>query len=191
MSQEMQKFAFEDIGRGSYDYAAEARLIAQYNRLEHEDRAEKAALLKQIFAQADEVTFQGSLNIVRGKLISIGRKVFINYGVELAGAATITIGHHTLIGPHVQIQTATHPVDPTERQQWAFWAKPIVIGQNVWIGASAIICPGVTIGDHSVIGAGSVVTRDVPPCSLAVGNPAQVIRELTPPDEATLYAKNP
>ncbi|WP_157670453.1 sugar O-acetyltransferase [Chitinibacter sp. GC72] len=189
MSDNIRKFAFDEIGHD--DLTQERLLIRQYNQLGYDQSEEKAALLKQIFAQADEVTINGPLKIVRGQLISIGRKAFINVNVEIAAAAPISIGHHTLISPNVQIQTATHPVDPTERQQWAFWAKPITIGANVWIGANAIICPGVTIGDHSVIGAGSVVSRDIPACSLAVGNPAQVVRQLTPPDEATLYAKNP
>ncbi|WP_373973996.1 sugar O-acetyltransferase [Chitinibacter sp. SCUT-21] len=189
MSDLIRKFAFEDIGKR--DFSNERELIQQYNALVYDQADERQRLLKQIFAQADEVTINGKLNIVGGQLISLGRKVFINVDVEIAAAAPITIGHHTLISPHVKIQTGTHPVDPTERQQWAFWAKPITIGSNVWIGLGAIICPGVTIGDHCVIGAGSVVTRDIPPCSLAVGNPAQVVRQLTPPDETTLYAKNP
>jgi acetyltransferase-like isoleucine patch superfamily enzyme len=189
MSRYIKKFAFEDIG--TRDMSGEHALIEQYNVLNYEQTDERKQLLKQIFAQADEVTINGKLNIVGGKLISLGRKVFINVDVEIAAAAPISIGHHTLISPHVKIQTGTHPVDPTERQQWAFWAKPITIGANVWIGTAAIICPGVTIGDHCVIGAGSVVSRDIPACSLAVGNPAQVVRQLTPPDEATLYAKNP
>ncbi|QLI81358.1 sugar O-acetyltransferase [Chitinibacter fontanus] len=189
MSSHIRKFAFEDIGK--HDRSTEHELINRYNSLDNEQKDERTALLKEIFAQADEVIINGKLNIVGGKLISLGRKVFINVNVEIAAAAPISIGHHTLISPNVQIQTGTHPVDPTERQQWAFWAKPITIGANVWIGANAIICPGVTIGDHSVIGAGSVVSRDIPACSLAVGNPAQVVRQLTPPDESTLYAKNP
>ncbi|WP_410499877.1 sugar O-acetyltransferase [Chitinibacter sp. S2-10] len=183
------KFAFEDLGKR--DLSAERQLIQQYNQLAGHQQEEKKALLKQIFALADEVIFSGPLRITGGQLIRIGRKVFINQNVEIAAAAPITIGHHTLISPNVQIQTATHPVDPTERQRWAFWAKPITIGANVWIGANAIICPGVTIGDHSVIGAGSVVSRDIPACSLAVGNPAQVVRQLDSPDETTLYEKNP
>lgn len=189
MQKTLHKFAFEDVGK--LDLSAEYQLIQQFNQLDDDQREARSALLKQILAQADEVTIQGSLNIFHGQNIRLGRKVFINTDVEIAATAPVTIGHHTLIGPHVQIITGTHPVDPTERQQWAFWAKPISIGQNVWIGASAIICPGVSVGDHAVIGAGAVVTHDIPPCTLAVGNPAQVIRELTPPDEATLYARNP
>ncbi|QLG89305.1 sugar O-acetyltransferase [Chitinibacter bivalviorum] len=189
MQKTLHKFAFEDVGK--LDLSAEYQLIQQFNQLDEDEPAARSALLKQILALADEVTIQGPLKIFNGQNIRLGRKIYINIDVEISATAPVSIGHHTLIGPHVQIITGTHPVDPTERQQWALWAKPISIGQNVWIGASAIICPGVTIGDHVVIGAGAVVTHDIPACSLAVGNPAKVIRELTPPDEATLYARNP
>lgn len=184
------RIAFADIGKETH-WQREGELLHRFNHLPGESRSERVALLAQLFAQADEVIITPPLGLARGHMVRIGRKVFINYNAQIGALAAITIGHHTLIGPNVQLQTATHPVDPTERQRWAFWAKPITIGENVWIGANAIICGGVTIGNHSVIGAGSVVTRDVPPCVLVGGNPAKVIRELTPPDETTLYELNP
>jgi acetyltransferase-like isoleucine patch superfamily enzyme len=192
MSHDLVNFSFENLGTETH-WKKEGELLHRFNNLPHGSTQERASLLAQLFAQADEVIITPPLAIARGHLIRFGRKVFINYNAQIAAApgAPITIGHHTIIAPNVQIQTGTHPVDPTERQRWAYCAKGITIGNNVWIGASAIICAGVTIGDHSVIGAGSIVTRDIPSCVLAGGNPARVIRELTPPDEATLYELNP
>ncbi|KAF0812281.1 Galactoside O-acetyltransferase [Andreprevotia sp. IGB-42] len=184
------RFSFDDIKQGGgNNWQAERELL---NRFNHEEmsREERQAMLKQMFAEAEDAWVTAPLGLAGGQKIRLGRRVFINSNVVLGGGAPITIGEHTLIGPNVQIMTATHPVDPTERQRWAFWAAPITIGQNVWIGASSIICAGVTIGDHSVIGAGSVVTKDIPACVLAAGNPCKVIRELDPPDMATLYELN-
>ncbi|WP_288841552.1 sugar O-acetyltransferase [uncultured Deefgea sp.] len=192
MNHDLVCFPFSDLGSETH-WQREGELLHRFNHLPPEAQHERPELLKALFAQADEVIISPPLAIARGHLITLSRKVFINYNAQIAAApgAPITIGHHTIIAPNVQIQTGTHPVDPTERQKWAYCAKGITIGNNVWIGAGAIICGGVTIGDHSVIGAGSVVTRDVPSCVLVGGNPAHVIRELTPPDESTLYALNP
>jgi maltose O-acetyltransferase len=95
--------------------------------------------------------------------------------------APVTIGNHVLIGPAVQIYTATHPVDAIARRAGLEGGSPIVIGDDVWIGGGTIICPGVTIGARSIIGAGSVVTRDVPEDVLAAGNPCRVVRSLDKP----------
>ena len=90
----------------------------------------------------------------------------------------VKIGSNVLFGPSVQIYTATHPINAVERRKWLESAKPITIGSDVWVGGGAIICPGVTIGDRTVIGAGSVVTRDIPSDVFAAGNPCRVIRPL-------------
>ena len=190
MSDNTVRIAFSDIGKENH-WQRESQLLARYNQLTPEADAERPAILAELFGEISEVIITPPFGVSRAHMVKIGRKVFINYNAQIGALAPITIGHHTLIGPNVQLQTATHPVDPSERQRWAFWAKPISIGENVWIGANAIICGGVTIGNHSVIGAGSVVTRDVPPCTLVQGNPAVVIRELNPPDETTLYELNP
>ena len=93
----------------------------------------------------------------------------------------VTIGSRTLFGPNVQIYTATHPMDHKESESGLEYAKPITIGEDVWIGGSVVICPGVTIGDRSVIGAGSVVTKDIPANVFAAGNPCKAIRTLLAP----------
>ena len=94
--------------------------------------------------------------------------------------ARVTIGDDVQIGPNVQLLTPTHPVEPGPRREKWEAARPIVIGDNVWLGGGVIVCPGVTIGPNTVVGAGAVVTRDLPADVVAVGNPARVIRQLTP-----------
>ena len=116
-----------------------------------------------------------------GYNIITGEKVFFNFNCILLDVAPITIGSRVLFGPNVQVYTATHPVDYRERASGLEFAKPITIGDDVWIGGSVVICPGVTIGNRSIIGAGSVVTKDIPADVIAAGNPCRVIR---PVDQA-------
>ncbi|EGU41467.1 galactoside O-acetyltransferase, partial [Vibrio ichthyoenteri ATCC 700023] len=99
----------------------------------------------------------------------------------------ITIGHHVMIGPNVTLTTAGHPIDPTIRKHIAQFNVPIFIGDNVWIGANVVVLPGVSIGENSVIGAGSVVTKDVPANVVAVGNPCRVLREISDHDRKFYY----
>jgi maltose O-acetyltransferase len=109
-----------------------------------------------------------------GYNISLGADVFLNFNCVILDVVAVSIGEGTQIGPAVQIYTADHPRDPKERRSGAEFGKPIAIGRNVWIGGGAIILPGVTIADDAIIGAGSVITRDVPGGATALGNPARV-----------------
>jgi maltose O-acetyltransferase len=109
-----------------------------------------------------------------------GARTFANFGLIVLDVAPVTIGDDVQIGPNVQLLTALHPVAPGPRREKWEAAKPIAIGNNVWLGGGAIVLPGVTIGNDSVIGAGTVVTRDVPPGVVAVGNPARVVRSVQP-----------
>ena len=114
-----------------------------------------------------------------GYQIHLGSNSFLNYDAILMDCATITIGDDVSIGPRAQLLTALHPINDHEARRRRFeTARPITIGDNVWLGGGVIVCAGVTIGDDSVVGAGSVVTRDIPPRVLAVGNPCRVVREL-------------
>jgi maltose O-acetyltransferase len=113
-----------------------------------------------------------------GRNIALGSKVFFNFNCVVLDVMSVRIGAHTMFGPAVQIYTAMHPLDADERRSGLEYAKPVEIGRDVWVGGAAVICPGVTIGDGAVIGAGSVVTRDVPGKSFAAGNPCRVIRKL-------------
>ena len=113
-----------------------------------------------------------------GYNIVTGENVFFNFNCVVLDVTYVTIGSRTLFGPNVQIYTATHPMDPKQRASGLEFAKPIRIGDDVWVGGSAVICPGVTIGSRTVIGAGSVVTKDIPGDVFAAGNPCRVIRKL-------------
>jgi maltose O-acetyltransferase len=113
-----------------------------------------------------------------GYQIRVGERVFANFGLVCLDVARITIGDDTRIGPGVQLLTPTHPLEPDVRRGGWESAEPITIGRNVWLGGAVVVCPGVSIGDDTVVGAGSVVTRDLPPGVLAVGNPARVVRSI-------------
>jgi maltose O-acetyltransferase len=113
-----------------------------------------------------------------GENIHVGARTFVNYNLTALDVAPIVIGEDCQIGPNVQLLTPTHPIDPQPRRDKLEAAQPITIGDNVWLGGGVIVCPGVSIGENSVIGAGSVVTRSIPANVVAVGNPARVIREI-------------
>jgi maltose O-acetyltransferase len=118
-----------------------------------------------------------------GYQIHVGARVFANFGLVCLDVATITIGDDTRIGPGVQLLTPTHPLDADARRQGWESAEPVTIGHNVWLGGAVVVCPGVTIGDDAVVGAGAVVTRDVPAGVLVVGNPARVERSVAGVDQ--------
>ncbi|GAA0914758.1 sugar O-acetyltransferase [Virgisporangium aurantiacum] len=116
-----------------------------------------------------------------GGHLRVGARTFANYGLVALDVAPITIGDDVQIGTNVQLLTPTHPVDPELRRAKWEAARPIVIGDNVWLGSGAIVLAGVTIGANTVVGAGAVVTRDLPANVVAVGNPARVVREIPVP----------
>jgi maltose O-acetyltransferase len=148
---------------------------------EREQEQRKALAMELFGAGGDSVWLQPPFFCDYGANIALGHRVFFNFNCVVLDVARVTIGSHALMGPAVQIYTASHPLEAQLRRQQEF-GKPVVIGSDVWIGGGAIICPGVTIGDASVIGAGSVVTRDVPPGVVAAGNPCRVLRTVTPDD---------
>ncbi|MCV9388279.1 sugar O-acetyltransferase [Reichenbachiella ulvae] len=113
-----------------------------------------------------------------GYNIEVGEKVFMNFNCCILDVMKVKMGNNVLLGPNVQIYTATHPMEAKSRAEWLEYAKPVTIGNDVWIGGAAVICPGVTIGNGVVIGAGAVVTKDVPNNVFVGGNPAKVIREI-------------
>lgn len=128
-------------------------------------------------AGGDSVWLQPPFYCDYGVNIFLGQRVFFNFNCVVLDVCPVRIGNFTLFGPNVQLYTATHPLNAELRRRQEF-AKPITIGDDVWVGGGAIVCPGVTIGSRCVIGAGSVVTRDIPPGVLAAGNPCRVIRAL-------------
>ncbi|MDR1464962.1 MAG: sugar O-acetyltransferase [Oscillospiraceae bacterium] len=116
-----------------------------------------------------------------------GRGCYANFNLTLVDDGKITIGDNALLAPNVVITTTGHAVDPALRRRYIQFSLPVTIGDNVWIGANAVILPGVTIGDNAVIGAGSVVSRDVPPNVVAVGSPCRVLREIGDRDRETYF----
>lgn len=125
----------------------------------------------------DSSTIAPPFHCDHGHGIHLGKHVFINFDCTFLDGAEITIGDHTLIGPNVQLYTSQHPMGYLQRRESKEYLYPIIIGSDCWLGGSVVVCPGVTIGDRSIIGAGSVVTRDIPADCVAVGNPARVIKQ--------------
>ncbi|GGC84387.1 maltose O-acetyltransferase [Tersicoccus solisilvae] len=155
------------------------KLAAEFAAAYPEDPIRAQAVLGRLFRHVGEdVHVKPPVYVDYGSFISVGAHTFINYGLTALDVAPSTIGEHCQLGPHVQLLTPTHPLDPQPRRDKLEAAQPITLEDNVWLGGGVIVCPGVTIGENSVIGAGAVVTRDIPPNSVAVGNPARVIKTL-------------
>ncbi|MBJ6616420.1 sugar O-acetyltransferase [Streptomyces sp. I4(2020)] len=155
------------------------RLAARYQATYVDERDQAKAVLAELLGSVGEdVEIRPPLFVDYGSNITVGARTFVNYHLTALDVAAITIGEDCQIGPNVQLLTPTHPVEPGPRRDKLEAARPITIGDNVWIGGGVIVCPGVTIGDNSVIGAGAVVTKDVPANVVAVGNPARPVRSL-------------
>ena len=153
-------------------------LCADLNATREADQDARRQILRTLFGEGGEtVWMQPPFYCDYGANIQLGERVFFNFNCVVLDVCEVQIGSYTLFGPAVQIYTATHPMDPIERRSRES-GKPIAIGSDVWVGGGAILLPGITIGDRSVIGAGSVVTRDVPSGVFAAGNPCRVIRTL-------------
>lgn len=154
-------------------------LIKQLNALPEDKEAERKEILKQLIPNAaPDLWLQPPFYCDYGYNMIIGERVFFNFNCVVLDVCEVRIGSRTMCGPNVQLYTATHPINHTERASGLEYAKPISVGEDVWLGGSVVICPGVTIGDRSVIGAGSVVTKDIPADVFAAGNPCRVIRKL-------------
>jgi maltose O-acetyltransferase len=153
--------------------------LRRLNAIPNEDAEHRFAMLQELLGQIGSGTqIKSPFTCDYGAHIRIGRNGFVNYACVFLDCNLITIGDDAQIAPGVHIYAALHPVDPEIRRRGLEAAKPVTIGHNVWLGGLCVICPGVTIGDNSVIGAGSVVVRDIPANRVAVGNPCRVIREV-------------
>jgi maltose O-acetyltransferase len=152
------------------------QLCSAYNTSMAGDAEARIRILRELFAGTTEAWIEPPFYCDYGRNITLGRKVYFNFDCVVLDVAAVRIGDFTVFGPAVQIYTALHPLNADERREGLEFAKPIVIGRDVWVGGAAVICPGVTIGDGAVIGAGSVVTRDIPAGAFAAGNPCRVIR---------------
>lgn len=151
-------------------------LLYEINALRPEEDEKRIALLRKLLAKTGENFYiETPFRCGYGSNIEIGEGFFANFNCTFLDCAKITIGRNVLLGPNVSLFTAAHPVDPEIRRSGLEFAKPIVIGDGVWIGGGSIVNPGVSIGANSVIGAGSVVTKDIPEGVVAVGVPCRVI----------------
>lgn len=159
-----------------------ARLLTESLNASRDNEVKKRRkLLKELIPNGGQtVWLQPPFYCDYGINIHLGENVFFNFNCVILDVAEVHIGARTLFGPAVQLYTASHPLDAKERANGLELGFPITIGEDVWIGGGAIICPGVTIGDRTVIGAGSVVTKDIPADVFAAGNPCRVVRELEP-----------
>lgn len=166
-------------------------LSRRFSELE-EDNPERNRILKELLGEIGEGSFiQRPAMFHYGKHTAIGKGTFINFNLTVQDDARVSIGEYCNFGPNVTIVTPCHPMLASERRAmhdkdgnevYLCYAKPVTVGNDVWLGANVVICPGVTIGEGCVIGAGSVVTNDVPPYCFAAGNPCRVIREIAEKD---------
>lgn len=156
-----------------------AKMIwSEYNKTKPYEAEKKRYLLNTLFRDKTDVNIDPPFRCEYGSNIKFGKNCFINYNCTILDICKVEFGDHVLIAPNVSIYGAFHDIEPNKRFLGNEIGAPIKIGNNVWIGGNAVICPGVTIGDNSVIGAGSVVVKDIPANSVAVGNPAKVIRKI-------------
>lgn len=161
-------------------------LCRDYNASGSGETERRAALLRELIPDSGaNPTIEPPFFCDYGGHISLGDDVFLNFDCVILDVAPVRIGSHVLFGPGVHVYAATHPMDADERRAGLESGRPVTIGDDVWIGGGTIVCPGVRIGDRAVIGAGSVVTRDIPADVFAAGNPCRVIRriEKSPPGD--------
>ncbi len=152
--------------------------IWEFNNSHPSRYAEREAILRELLGSVGErVHVNQPFRCDYGSNISVGDDFFANFNLTILDEAPVTFGDHVFIGPNVGIYTACHPLESDRRNECIEWAEPVTIGHNVWIGGGVTILPGVSIGDNCVIGAGSVVSRSIPSGSVAVGNPARVIKK--------------
>jgi maltose O-acetyltransferase len=170
--------------------AAQARaqsLQERYNATRHDEQELRDRLLRELLGDVGEgVVVRPPFYCDYGNHISVGARTFVNYGCVLLDVAPIRMGAACQLATRVQLLTATHPIDPEPRRLGWESAEPIEIGDNVWLGGGAVVCPGVSIGEDTVVGAGAVVTRDLPAGVVAAGVPARVVREIGERDRVAI-----
>ena len=164
-------------------------LLYDYNMTRPSEGGKRFQLLKEMFAELGEDCYiEPPLHSnFGGRHVHFGKGIYANYNLTLVDDTHIYVGDYTMIGPNVTIATAGHPILPELREKGYQYNVPVRIGRNCWIGAGAILLPGVTVGDNTVIGAGSVVTKDIPANVVAVGNPCRVLREIGEHDRKYYY----
>ena len=182
---------YVDIGEGLDEEREKCKeLLYDYNHTRPSEKIKRKDLLKELLGDmGDEIWIEPPLHMAYGKNVHIGNCVYANFNLVIVDDIDVYIGEHVMIAPNVTITPTGHPVDPDLRKPGTQFSIPVKIGNNVWIGSNAVILPGVTIGYNSVIGAGSVVTHDIPENVIAVGNPCRVLRKISEHDKE-FYFKN-
>lgn len=164
-------------------------LLYAYNQIRPSQVEQKTEMLKKMFAEIGEncyieTPFYANFG---GHHVHFGHNVYANFNLTLVDDTHIYVGDYTMFGPNVILATAAHPILPQLREKGYQYNAPIHIGKNCWLGAGAIVLPGITIGDNSIIGTGSVVTKDIPSNVVAVGNPCKVLRKITEKDNVFYF----
>lgn len=163
------------------------RILQKLNFMDRSDLAGIAKVTAELLGSSEGAFINPPFYCDYGKHIKVGKNFFANYNCTIIDVAEVRIGDNCLMAPNVAIYTAGHPVYPSTRNSAYEYGKAVTIGDNVWLGGNTVVCPGVHIGSNSVIGAGSVVTRDIPDWCIAAGNPCRVLRKITEADRKSLF----
>lgn len=184
-----QGLLYTDLGEGLEEDRQRCKeLIYDYNLTSPGEAEKRKALLRELLGDMGEnIWIEPPVRMAYGKNVHIGDAFYANFNLVLVDDIDIYIGHHVMIAPNVTITATGHPVHPELRKNGTQFSIPVRIEDDVWIGANVVILPGVTIGKNSVIGAGSVVTKNIPENVVAVGNPCRVLREITERDKQFYY----
>ncbi|EIZ1360017.1 sugar O-acetyltransferase [Vibrio vulnificus] len=183
-----QKIYFCDDESVALEQQACLEILYDFNQTRPSEMEKRTAILRDLLADVGENCYiEPPLRANWGKHTHLGNNVYANFNLTLVDDTHIYIGNSVMIAPNVTIATAGHPIDPELRRKVAQFNIPVHIKDNVWIGANSVVLPGVTIGENSVIGAGSVVTKDIPANVVAVGNPCRVLRPIGEHDKRYFY----
>ena len=163
------------------------KILQKLNFMDRSDLSGIAAVVEELLGKSENAFLKPPFYCDYGFHIEVGKNFFANYNCTIIDVAKVKIGDNCMLAPNVSIYTAGHPIYPATRNSSYEYGKPVTIGDNVWIGGNAVICPGVCIGNNVVIGAGSVVTKDIPDWCVAAGNPCRVIRRITDADKRKLF----
>lgn len=169
------------------EQAVSRRILQKLNFMDRSDFEGIAAVVKELLGKSEGAFINPPFYCDYGKNIEVGKNFFANYNCTILDVAKVKIGDNCQMAPNVAIYTAGHPIHPATRNSLYEYGKPVTIGDNVWIGGNTVLCPGVQVGNNVVIGAGSVVTKDLPDWCIAAGNPCRVIRKITDADKRKLF----
>lgn len=163
------------------------KLLFKLNHTDYDDIQKLSEITASLLGKSENAFITPPFFCDYGSNIEVGKNFFANFNCTIIDVAKVKIGNNCLLAPNVSIYTAGHPIHPETRNSAYEYGKEVTIGNNVWIGGNAVVCPGVHIGNNVVIGAGSVVTKDIPDWSLAAGNPCKIIRQITEDDKRKLF----